>query len=111
MREAIADASNAVALRSAGSGRGLSSCVTGAPTSARTCRRSVAAPIATGLVIGLALGVGTGRAAAAMLFGVAPAQPVVVVLVATIVLAVALAACIEPAARAARTPVASTLRQ
>ena len=68
-------------------------------------------PIATGLVVGLALGVGTGRAAAAMLFGVAPAQPVVVVLVAIVVLAVALAACIEPAARAARTPVASTLRQ
>jgi predicted permease len=68
-------------------------------------------PILTGLVVGLALGIGTGRAAAAMLFGVAPTQPVVVFLVATIVLAVALAACIEPAARAARTPVASTLRQ
>ena len=69
------------------------------------------APILVGLVIGLALGIGAARAVAAMLFGVAPAQPMVVAIVATIVLFAALAACMEPAVRAARTPVASTLRQ
>lgn len=68
-------------------------------------------PILVGLVVGLALGVGTARAVAAMLFGVAPTQPIVVAAVATIVLVAALAACMEPAVRAARTPVASTLRQ
>ena len=68
-------------------------------------------PILVGLVVGLALGVGTARALAAMLFGVAPTQPMVVALVATVVLVAALAACLEPAVRAARTPVASTLRQ
>ncbi|MGH9220823.1 MAG: FtsX-like permease family protein, partial [Vicinamibacterales bacterium] len=68
-------------------------------------------PILAGLAIGLALGVATGRAAAAMLFGVSPTQPIIVALVAGIVFAVAVAACLEPAARAARTPVAPTLRQ
>lgn len=46
-----------------------------------------------------------------MLFGVAPAQPTVVAAVAVIVLLVALAACLEPAVRAARTPLVSTLRE
>jgi predicted permease len=69
------------------------------------------APILVGLVVGLGLGVGTARAVAAMLFGVAPTQPMVVAIVATVVLVSALAACMEPAVRAARTPVASTLRQ
>lgn len=69
------------------------------------------APILAGLVVGLALGVGSARAVAAMLFGVAPTQPMVVAIVATIVLVAALVACLEPAVRAARTPVASTLRQ
>ena len=68
-------------------------------------------PILVGLMVGLALGVGAARAASAMLFGVTPTQPIVVALVATIVLVVAMAACLEPAARAARTPVAPTLRQ
>jgi putative ABC transport system permease protein len=68
-------------------------------------------PILAGLVVGLALGVATARAAAALLFGVVPAQPLVVAIVATIVLVAALASCLEPAVRAARMPVASTLRQ
>jgi predicted permease len=67
--------------------------------------------ILVGLVVGLGLGVGSARAAAAMLFGVAPTQPMVVAIVAMIVLVAALAACMEPAMRAARTPVAATLRQ
>jgi predicted permease len=68
-------------------------------------------PILAGLAVGLALGVAAARAAAAMLFGVAPAQPVVVASVGTIVLIAAFAACLEPAVRAARTPLAPTLRQ
>ena len=57
-------------------------------------------PILVGLVVGLALGVATARALAAMLFGVAPTQPMVVAIVATIVLVAALAACLEPAGNA-----------
>jgi predicted permease len=68
-------------------------------------------PIVIGLVVGLALGIGAARAVAAMLFGVAPAHPTVVASVAIIVLLVALAACLEPAVRAARTPLVTTLRQ
>jgi putative ABC transport system permease protein len=68
-------------------------------------------PILLGLAAGLGLGIGTARAVAAMLFGVAPTQPVVVASVALLVLAVAIAACVEPAVRAGRMPVASTLRQ
>jgi hypothetical protein len=77
----------------------------------RLVMRQGLTPILVGLVVGLALGVAAARAVAAMLFGVVPAQPVVVALVATIVLIAALAACLEPAVRAARTPVAPTLRQ
>jgi putative ABC transport system permease protein len=77
----------------------------------RLVMRQGLTPILVGLVVGLALGIAAARVAAAMLFGVAPAQPVVVAIVATIVLAAALAACLEPAIRAARTPIASTLRQ
>jgi hypothetical protein len=77
----------------------------------RLVMRQGLSPILVGLLVGLALGVGTARALAAMLFGVAPTQPAVVAIVATIVLVAALAACLEPALRAARTPVASTLRQ
>jgi ABC-type lipoprotein release transport system permease subunit len=47
---------------------------------------------------------------ASLLFGVTPAHPVVMGSVATIVLIVAMAACLEPAARAGRTSIVSALR-
>jgi len=68
------------------------------------------APVCLGMVAGLGLGIGTARVIASMLFGVAPGQPMVVGAVAAGVLLVAVAACLEPAIRAARTPLASTLR-
>lgn len=68
-------------------------------------------PIVCGLAVGLALGIAAARAAAALLFGVAPTQPEVIAGVASVVLMAALVACLEPALRAARTPVAAILKQ
>jgi ABC-type antimicrobial peptide transport system permease subunit len=67
-------------------------------------------PVVIGLVVGLLLGVGAARIVASMLFGVTPAHPTVVAGVVVAVLLVGIAACLEPASRAARTPLASTLR-
>ena len=67
-------------------------------------------PVIVGLVIGLAAGMGAARLAASLLFGVTPAHPLVLVSVIAIVLTVAIAACLEPAARAARTSFVSALR-
>ena len=67
-------------------------------------------PVIAGLVIGLAAGVGAARLASTLLFGVTPAHPAVLGAVTAIVLSVAIAACVEPAVRAARTPSASALR-
>jgi ABC-type antimicrobial peptide transport system permease subunit len=67
-------------------------------------------PVICGLVVGLVAGLGAARLAASMLFGVTPAHPAVIIAVITIVLLVAIAACIEPATRAARTSFASALR-
>lgn len=77
----------------------------------RLVMRQGLTPILVGLVVGLALGVAAARAAAALLFGVAPTQPAIVAGVAVMVLIAALAACLEPALRAARAPVAPTLKQ
>ena len=67
-------------------------------------------PVICGLAVGLVAGLGAARLAASMLFGVTPAHPAVIFSVITIVLFVAIAACIEPATRAARTSFASALR-
>jgi putative ABC transport system permease protein len=67
-------------------------------------------PVLVGLAIGLAAGVGAARLTASLLFGVTPAHPVVLAAVIGVVLAVAVAACLEPAARAARTSFVSAMR-
>jgi ABC-type antimicrobial peptide transport system permease subunit len=67
-------------------------------------------PVIAGLVIGLAAGVGVARLASTLLFEVTPSHPAVLGAVTAIVLAVAIAACVGPAVRAARTPTASALR-
>jgi putative ABC transport system permease protein len=68
-------------------------------------------PIATGIVVGLVGGVLAARVVVALLFGVTPTQPVVIAAVIAIVLLVGLASAIEPAIRAARTPLGLTLRR
>jgi predicted permease len=68
------------------------------------------APVCLGLAVGLVLGVGAARVVGATLFGVTPDEPIVIGTVAAGVLVVAIAACLEPAIRAARVPLASTLR-
>lgn len=68
-------------------------------------------PVVAGLAIGLALGIAAARTVGTLLFGVEPTQPGVAAAVAVTVLLVAVVACLEPAVRAARTPLASTLRE
>ena len=84
----------------------------GAPPSrvGRLIVRQGLIPVIAGLAIGLAAGVGAARLAASLLFGVTPAHPVVLASVIAIVLTVAIAACLGPATRAARTPFVSALR-
>jgi predicted permease len=84
----------------------------GAPPSnvRRLIIRQGLTPVILGLVIGLTAGVGAARLTAALLFGVTPAHPGVLAAVIGVVLAVAVAACLEPAARAARTSLVSPLR-
>jgi putative ABC transport system permease protein len=67
-------------------------------------------PVIFGLAIGLAAGVGAARLASSLLFAVSPAHPIVLASVIAVILAVSIAACLEPAARAARTPFVSALR-
>ena len=84
----------------------------GAPPSrvGRLIVRQGLIPVVVGLAIGLAAGVGAARLAASLLFGVTPAHPVVLASVIAIVLTVAIAACLGPAARAARISFVSALR-
>jgi ABC-type antimicrobial peptide transport system permease subunit len=77
---------------------------------ARLIIRQGLTPVIIGLGIGLGAGVAAATLASALLFGVAPAHPVVIGAVAAIVLAVATAACFEPALRAARTSFVTALR-
>lgn len=69
------------------------------------------APVVAGLVIGLAGAIVAARAVNGLLFGVGVMHPAVFGSVAALVLVVAAAACLEPAARAARTPLVTILRQ
>ena len=84
----------------------------GAPPSVvrRLVIRQGLTPVVFGLVIGLAAGVGAARLAGSVLFGVTPAHPVVLASVIAVVLAVAIAACLEPAVRASRTSLVLPLR-
>ena len=84
----------------------------GAPPSLvrRLVIRQGLTPVLVGLAIGLAAGVGAARLAASLLFGVAPAHPGVLAAVSGVVLTVAVAACLEPAVRAARTSFVSAMR-
>ena len=68
-------------------------------------------PVGIGLATGIAGGVAAARLAASLLFGVTPAQPLVIGTVAALVTIVAVAACVAPAVRASRTPLVSMLRQ
>jgi putative ABC transport system permease protein len=76
----------------------------------RLIMRQGLTPVIFGLAIGLAAGVGAARLAASLQFGVSPAHPAVLASVIAVILAVSIAACLEPAARAARTPFVSALR-
>ena len=67
-------------------------------------------PVIIGAVFGLAAGVSGGRAAAALLYEVAPHDGIVLGTATLVVLAVALAACLIPATRAVRTPATMLLR-
>jgi predicted permease len=69
------------------------------------------APVVAGLLLGLAGAVAAARAADALFFGVSGVQAGVFGSVAALVLVVAAIACLEPAARAARTPITTMLRQ
>jgi predicted permease len=68
-------------------------------------------PVVIGVVAGLAGGVIVAKVVSSLLFGVAPTEPGVIGAVAAIVLVVGIAACVEPAVRAARTPLVSALRR
>lgn len=67
-------------------------------------------PVLIGAAFGLAAGIAGGRAAAALLYEVAPHDGIVLGAATLAVLAVALAACLIPATRAVRTPATMLLR-
>ena len=64
-----------------------------------------------GVAIGVALAVAGGRFLAGLLYGVTPADPLTMLAVATVVLAVTLASSVLPGRRAARTDPGRTLRE
>jgi predicted permease len=66
--------------------------------------------LAVGLVLGLAGALGAGRLIDGLLFGVQPHDPFTFVVVALVMLAIGIAACWIPAARAARIDPAITMR-
>ena len=67
-------------------------------------------PVAAGLAAGLIVSLATTRFIEALLFGVAPVDPVVLAGASLAVLGLGAAACLVPAARALRVPPARTLR-
>lgn len=64
-----------------------------------------------GALIGVAVAAASGRLLSGFLYGVRPADPITMVAVVTVVLAVALVSCVAPGRRAARTDPARTLRE
>lgn len=67
-------------------------------------------PAAVGTLAGLLVALAGGRVIASLLFGVQPTDPLTLAGTTTLLLAVVLAACLIPAARAVRIPPASALR-
>ena len=67
-------------------------------------------PVAAGLAAGLVLALGAARFIDALLFGVAPLDPVVLGGAALVMLGLAAGACLVPAGRVLRAPLARTLR-
>jgi ABC-type antimicrobial peptide transport system permease subunit len=63
-----------------------------------------------GSLIGAAAALATGRFVESLLFGVAPNDPAVLAVAALIVISTAIAACLSPAVRAARTDPLTVLR-
>jgi putative ABC transport system permease protein len=66
--------------------------------------------IVAGVVVGIAAALALGRVLRAWLFGVGPSDPLIMVSVATLFIAVALLACLVPARRATRTDPVMALR-
>ena len=71
-------------------------------TVARGVLRQAMLPVTIGLVAGLVAAIGAGRTVRAMLFDVAPTDPVTLLTVSLLLLAVGMAACYLPARRAMR---------
>jgi putative ABC transport system permease protein len=76
----------------------------------RLVLREGMAPVAVGLLAGLVGSVAAGRAAASLLFGVRPADPLTIVVVVVVLAAVAAVACVVPARRATATDLAVLMR-
>jgi predicted permease len=68
--------------------------------------RTVVAGVAFGIVLALA----AGRLIASLLYGVAPSDPVVMIVISTLLIAIAIAAALSPAWRAARVDPVTALR-
>ena len=66
--------------------------------------------VAVGVVIGILMALASGRVVASLLYGVAPTDPIAMVLVATMLLTIAAAAALVPAWRAGRADPVSALR-
>ena len=74
-----------------------------------TCALQGLRPVAAGLSVGLVVSLATARFIEALLFDVAPLDPVVLGGAAVVVLGLGAVACLVPAARALRAPPARTL--
>ena len=74
-----------------------------------TCALQGLRPVAAGLSVGLVVSLATARFIEALLFDVAPLDPVVLGGVAVVVLGLGAVACLVPAARALQAPPARTL--
>jgi predicted permease len=66
--------------------------------------------IVPGVLVGVVIALGAGRLIASQLYGVSPRDPVVVVLCAAVLVAVAIVACLAPARRATKVDPMITLR-
>jgi ABC-type antimicrobial peptide transport system permease subunit len=79
-------------------------------TVAGSVLRQAMLPVALGLVAGLVIAIGAGRAVRAMLFNVSPMDPLTLLSVSSVLLAVGVLACYVPARRAMRVDPLNALR-